>query len=100
MGGGDGYDGSAGIGSGSHSTGYTHITLHDGVTVKATGGGNSSLGSGGGAGIGSGNRAKGNTDILIKGATKVTAKGGSTAAGIGSGNGSQEHGCVLRRHDG
>ena len=58
------------------------------MTVKATGGGNSSLGSGGGAGIGSGNRAKGNTDILIKGATKVTAKGGSTAAGIGSGNGS------------
>lgn len=85
-GGGDGYDGSAGIGAGMSSTGNTHITLRDRVTVTATGGGDSSLGGGGGAGIGSGSAAKGHTDILIKGATKVTATGGSTAAGIGSGH--------------
>ena len=83
---GDGYKGSAGIGSGSYSTGDTSITLRDGVTVTATGGGNSSLGGGGGAGIGSGSDANGNTTILIEGATKVTATGGSTAAGIGSGH--------------
>ena len=83
---GDGYKGSAGIGSGSNSTGDTSITLRDGVTVTATGGGNSSLGGGGGAGIGSGRDANGNTTILIEGATKVTATGGSTAAGIGSGH--------------